>query len=97
MEPARKSPVAPQAVQRSLAASASARLVRPFDVCGSVITARLPAAAPTETAGGAERVRYRVPARGHSSAGRAPRWQRGGRRFEPGWLHPQAPAVTIGM
>ena len=30
---------------------------------------------------------YNGPPRGHSSAGRAPRWQRGGRRFEPGWLH----------
>src|SRR5436309_2344788 len=25
--------------------------------------------------------------RGHSSAGRAPAWHAGGRRFEPGWLH----------
>lgn len=24
---------------------------------------------------------------GHSSVGRAPRSQRGGRRFDPGWLH----------
>ncbi len=28
-----------------------------------------------------------VPIRGHSSAGRAPALQAGGRRFEPGWLH----------
>jgi hypothetical protein len=26
-------------------------------------------------------------ARGHSSAGRAPALQAGGRRFDPGWLH----------
>ena len=24
---------------------------------------------------------------GHSSAGRAPAWHAGGRRFDPGWLH----------
>ena len=30
---------------------------------------------------------YNAGPRGHSSAGRARRWQRRGRRFEPGWLH----------
>jgi hypothetical protein len=30
---------------------------------------------------------YTFSARGHSSAGRAPAWHAGGRRFEPGWLH----------
>jgi hypothetical protein len=30
-------------------------------------------------------------ARGHSSAGRAPALQAGGRRFDPGWLHSQNP------
>ena len=29
-----------------------------------------------------------VPSRGHSSVGRAPALQAGGRRFDPGWLHP---------
>src|SRR6266545_3033770 len=29
-----------------------------------------------------------VAPRGHSSVGRAPALQAGGRRFEPGWLHP---------
>ena len=32
-------------------------------------------------------------ARGHSSAGRAPALQAGGRRFEPGWLHYRVPAT----
>ena len=31
----------------------------------------------------------RLTSRGHSSAGRAPALQAGGRRFEPGWLHPK--------
>src|SRR5260370_19685450 len=30
--------------------------------------------------------------RGHSSAGRAPGLQPGGRRFDPGWLHQLPPA-----
>ena len=34
-------------------------------------------------------------ARGHSSAGRAPPLQGGGRRFEPGWLHTNPPALGL--
>ena len=32
------------------------------------------------------------PPRGHSSDGRAPALQAGGRRFDPGWLHQEVPA-----
>ena len=32
------------------------------------------------------------PQRGHSSDGRAPALQAGGRRFDPGWLHQEVPA-----
>ena len=31
---------------------------------------------------------------GHSSAGRAPAWHAGGRRFDPGWLHQISSAGT---
>ena len=34
-----------------------------------------------------------IEARGISSVGRAPRLQRGGRRFESGWLHPRSTAT----
>ena len=41
----------------------------------------------------AERTAARLEApRGHSSDGRAPALQAGGRRFDPGWLHQKAPA-----
>src|SRR5689334_15974014 len=45
---------------------------------------------PTKHAKGCCRTsdrRYTRRARGHSSAGRAPALQAGGRRFDPGWLH----------
>src|SRR5215218_1818544 len=39
---------------------------------------------------GAANVSLPWSARGHSSAGRAPRWQRGGHGFESRWLHPRS-------
>ena len=43
-------------------------------------------ARPQEVIGPREAA-YPSPPRGHSSVGRAPALQAGGRRFEPGWLH----------
>jgi hypothetical protein len=42
---------------------------------------------PDRADGGSESCSPQVVARGHSSAGRAPALQAGGRRFDPDWLH----------
>jgi hypothetical protein len=39
--------------------------------------------------------RYTRASWGHSSVGRARRWQRRGRRFEPGWLHLRNPPLRL--
>src|SRR3954466_15934013 len=39
----------------------------------------------------------RLDGRGHSSVGRAPALQAGGRRFEPGWLHSREVPAQVGI